>query len=263
MGGLPMFDVPFPALARPLEGDVVILGLKLRPDNPPLSEIMGVLEEQGARVLGGIQGVVGPEFAAMFVVELRKGARADELRARVAGIEGVLEVRASGSRVGDLWVNDVLNGLLLMGDRAGVIPLDSTRSLFEAVRRYWGPAGEAFLYHMGVAAGKDSYQKLAKIASLDGREMLELFLGALKSCGWISWYEIAEFSEQSGRAVVRLRGSFECSGQRGETKRSNILRGILTGFISAIWRTPTVGEEVKCEAIGDPYDEISVRAMKI
>ncbi|HDI86667.1 MAG TPA: hypothetical protein ENF83_04595 [Candidatus Korarchaeota archaeon] len=263
MGGLPMFDVPFPALARPLEGDVVILGLKLRPDNPPLSEIMGVLEEQGARVLGGIQGVVGPEFAAMFVVELRKGVRADELRARVAGIEGVLEVRASGSRVGDLWVNDVLNGLLLMGDRAGVIPLDSTRSLFEAVRRYWGPAGEAFLYHMGVAAGKDSYQKLAKIASLDGREMLELFLGALKSCGWISWYEIAEFSEQSGRAVVRLRGSFECSGQRGETKRSNILRGILTGFISAIWRTPTVGEEVKCEAIGDPYDEISVRAMKI
>ncbi len=258
-----MFDVPFPALARPLEGDVVILGLKLRPDNPPLSEIMGVLEEQGARVLGGIQGVVGPEFAAMFVVELRKGVRADELRARVAGIEGVLEVRASGSRVGDLWVNDVLNGLLLMGDRAGVIPLDSTRSLFEAVRRYWGPAGEAFLYHMGVAAGKDSYQKLAKIASLDGREMLELFLGALKSCGWISWYEIAEFSEQSGRAVVRLRGSFECSGQRGETKRSNILRGILTGFISAIWRTPTVGEEVKCEAIGDPYDEISVRAMKI
>ncbi len=258
-----MFDVPFPALARPLEGDVVILGLKLKPDKPPISEIMRALEEEGARVLGGIQGMVGPEYTAVFVVELPPGTRIDELRARVAEIEGVLEVHAGGSRIGDLWVNDILNGILLMGDRAGVMPLDSTRSLFEAVRRYWGPAGEAFLYHMGVAAGKDSYQKLAKIASLDGREMLELFLGTLKSCGWIGWYEIAEFSEEAGRAVVRLRGSFECSGQRGETKRSNILRGILTGFISAIWRTPTVGEEVKCEAVGDPYDEISVRAMKI
>ncbi len=258
-----MFDVPFPALARPLEGDVVIFGLKLKPDDPPLSEIMRALEEEGARVLGGIQGSVGSEYAAMFVIELPPGTRADELRTKIAEIEGVLEVRAGGSRVGDLWVNDALNGLLLMGDRAGVIPLDSTRSLFEAVRRYWGPAGEAFLYHMGVAAGRDSYQKLVKIAALDGREMLELFLGILKSCGWMSWYEIVEFSEEEGRAVVRLRGSFECSGWRSETRRSNILRGVLTGFISAIWRTPTVGEEVRCEALGDPYDEISVMAMKI
>ncbi len=257
-----MFGVPFPALARPREGDVVILGLKLKPDDPPLSEIMRALEEEGARVLGGIQGSVGPEYTATFVIEAPPGARADELRTKIAEIEGVLEVRAGGSRVGGLWVNDVLSGLLLLGERAGVIPLDSTRSLFEAVRRYWGPAGEAFLYHMGVAAGKDSYRKLVKIAALDGREMLELFLGTLRSCGWMSWYEIVEFSEE-GRAVVRLRGSFECSGQRGETKRSNILRGILTGFISAIWRIPTVGEEVRCEALGDPYDEISVRAMRI
>ncbi len=258
-----MFGVPFPALARPREGTVVILGLRLEPDRPVLSEIVKAIEDEGARVLGGIQGSVGTEYTAMFVIELPPGSRADGIRSKMAGIEGVQEVHIHGSKVGDLWVNDALNGLLLMGARAGVIPIDSTRALFEAVRRYWGPAGEAFLYHMGVAAGKDSHQKLAAIANLGGREMLELFLGILKTCGWIAWYEIVEFSEEAGRAVVRLRGSFECTGQHGGTKRSNILRGILTGFISAIWRTPTVGEEVKCEAIGDPYDEISIRAMKI
>ncbi len=257
-----MPDVPFPALARPREGEVVVLGLALEPGRPPLSEILGLIEAEGGRVLGGIQGGVGGEYAAVFVVELPRGSGREELRSKISGIPGVREVRIHGSRVGDLWVNDAMCGLVLMGARAGVIPIDSTRALFEAVRRYWGPAGEAFLYHMGVAAGKDSYGKLAAMASLDGRDMLELFLGMLRTSGWISWYEIVEFDEGE-RVVIRLRGSFECAGQRSATKRSNILRGVLTGFVSAIWGTPTVGEEVKCEAVGDPYDEISIRAMKI
>jgi len=257
-----MPDVPFPALARPREGEVVVLGLALEPGRPPLSKILGLIEAEGGRVLGGIQGGVGGEYAAVLVVELPRGSEGEKLRSKISGIPGVREVSIHGSRVGDLWVNDAMCGLVLMGARAGVIPIDSTRALFEAVRRYWGPAGEAFLYHMGVAAGKDSHGKLAAMASLDGRDMLEFFLGMLRTSGWISWYEIVEFDEGE-RVVIRLRGSFECAGQRSATKRSNILRGILTGFVSAIWETPTVGEEVKCEAVGDPYDEISIRAMKI
>ncbi|HDM92854.1 MAG TPA: hypothetical protein ENG69_05625 [Candidatus Korarchaeota archaeon] len=259
-----MQNEPFPAIAKAKQGTIVILRLVLDPEKPPISEIASKLESLGSRIVGGIHGEVDDSHLWTLLLEVPPNVDGDAVVEEMASIDGVRSVEKHGVKVGDFWLNDALSGVGLLGARAGVLPIATARALFGAVKRYWGPAGEAFLYHMGVAAGKESYQELQSKVQMSELDLLTSFLGLIKASGWINWFEVVEFNQSEGRALIRVKGSFECAESRGaEGKRSNILRGLLAGFVGAMWGIPTVGEELKCEAIGDPYDEILIRAMKL
>ena len=63
-------------------------------------------------------------------------------------------------------------------------------------------------------------------------------------------------------ARVRVYESFECSVFKGSDKpRGAMMRGLLAGFIAAIWdaELDDIGvEEVKCIAKGDEYCEYKI-----
>jgi len=259
-----MQSEPFPAIAKARKGTILVLKLVLDPDHPPMSEIASKIESSGLGIVGGIHGEVEGSHAWTLLLDVPPGVDGDAVLKEIASISGVRSVERHGMKVGDVWLNDAISGVGLLGAKAGILPISTARALFGAVKKYWGPAGEAFLYHMGVAAGKELYSDLKGKIQLSELDLLKSFLGLIKASGWINWFEIVEFSQSKGRALIRVKGSFECvEAREAGGKRSNILRGLLAGFVGAMWDIPTVGEELKCEALGDPYDEILIRAMKL
>ena len=100
----------------------------------------------------------------------------------------------------------------------------------------------------------------------DPRDQLFVLLEDLARGGF-GTFELLELDLDAGQALVRGQNLFESAIASGlawaRTPRcvDNYCSGRLAGYLTAILRRPATGEEILCEARGDPFCQFALTAV--
>lgn len=142
--------------------------------------------------------------------------------------------------------------------RVVTLTIKDLHDLVVALREL-GNGALAILYYMGYRAGKLMADRISGMFSKDS-ESLQYFVNYLESLG-LGQFEITDY--ESGKICkIIIKNSVECSHIKSESPYSQIIRGLLSGFITSLWNVEVKAMEVSCAAKGDPYCEFHISPMK-
>ncbi|MEM1944900.1 MAG: V4R domain-containing protein, partial [Nitrososphaerota archaeon] len=129
------------------------------------------------------------------------------------------------------------------------------KALFEGVRERFGSASEAFLYYLGLNAGRSLYRNIVGLG-MGGDLPTSVRLLALVHGRAL--FEFTEFSPDVRWAVIRSYWTFECTiAKTRGTPHSAFYRGFLERILSEAWGQVHVTER-RCIAAGDDFCEFYI-----
>jgi predicted hydrocarbon binding protein len=145
--------------------------------------------------------------------------------------------------------------------RAFIITAGEFLALMDRLEKILTPSGVTALhYDAGKNIGEHTALELKENYKLDKEELIQAFAQAQKATGWgIMDFQDVDFKQLSGRIIVK--DGFEAySWGKKNYKVCNWTRGMIAGFMSAIFGKPVEANEVKCLANGDEHCEFVIQS---
>jgi len=135
--------------------------------------------------------------------------------------------------------------------------LGEIQDLFDMLRNL-GTGGKAMLFNMGFKAGQDLADRVVEFFE-SGKRALEYMLLYHESLGH-GKFEILKYID-GVECRVRADELSECVGVKSNEPNSHLFRGLLSGFMTKLWKEEVLVKEVKCVAKGDEYCEFRIKAL--
>ncbi len=231
-----------------------------------IADVSSVFAKYGVDILYFISSTVyintDVMSAVVFADFTDSGISPSKLVQELKELNGVMSVEVLEEIVPGLVVDSYHYPLMVGGFRAIVIPEFTIRGWIHSFRVKHGIAAEVVLWHEGYVTGFTIFEELRKImkgVKLD--KLITIFLKLAQGLGWFIG-EITELNFVKSSATIRVYDSFECLiGKREGVNRaySHFVRGLFSGFFTALFGKEVVAVETQCIAKGDPYCVFVVR----
>jgi len=151
--------------------------------------------------------------------------------------------------------------ILYGAGRAVLFDIGTLSAMFEEMRKQWGSAGEALIYYLGYAAGRN-YAKhiMERYEELSMRQLSLILRDIGQAYGWA----ILDTEIREEEIVVKAKELFECKPIEGMRSKpySQFFRGYISGAASEILGKEMIAEEVKCISKGDEHCEFVIKEKK-
>lgn len=144
--------------------------------------------------------------------------------------------------------------LYALGERAIIFIQRGYEGIIKRARLELGSAFNTLLYLQGFDMGLNAFQRgHRKIAGRKTERLIKLFEELFKQSGF-GVMKVEEIDLERKEATIKIYDLFECELFKGSNKcESHLMRGLLAGWFSQLFKTKVVAIEVKCIAKGDPY----------
>lgn len=250
----------------------ILYGFSVTARNTPgvLAKISKTFSNHGVNIIDSIaSSPYIEEFgAALFVVDFTDvDVSYSEIKREIEEIDEVLEVKVINQLAPGLFADLLHFPVMVNGERAVIMRREIYKAFIKDLRDEWGSAGEVFLYHVGEKIGENVVEVYTKILKLQPQVKKFVKLEDMVKISLTFGYfipEIVKLNLERGEATIRIYDSFECELGKGENRPySQLIRGMIAGVTKKVQNTDKVDvEEVKCIAVGDPYCEFQVKAIK-
>ncbi|MEM1994654.1 MAG: V4R domain-containing protein [Nitrososphaerales archaeon] len=188
---------------------------------------------------------------------------ADEIKA----FTPIKKVMVIEQQIEGFIADTTTTNLTLSGVRGLFMRSHLWRALVNRVREKFGSAGEAFLYYTGVdmgISGAKEHLKMARVLNLREPEQIIKTLGAsvFSSVG-LGFMQIDEFNLNPPYSFISVYDNFECEVAPASSKPySQLIRGIIAGYLKQVLSIEVSVEEIECLAKGDPCCRFECKAKK-
>lgn len=172
--------------------------------------------------------------------------------------------------VTDAHVEGGIDGLLIdtsyplqitRGSQALVLDRQQLAGMVDEVREKFGSGGAVLLYDQGLSLGRESWNEFLKLVGRKFAVEHLSYLGNWHSARGMGRMEVVDFDLERVAAKIRVADSFECVGHTTPTPYSQLLRGLIAGFLSALWESPVTCRETRCVAMGEPACEFEIERV--
>jgi predicted hydrocarbon binding protein len=168
--------------------------------------------------------------------------------------------------VNDGFIVDTLSSSIVAGKNRVIIFRDlGYRQLLTEIRKLFGTAGEALLYHVGFNMGLGFAKLHRDVADKIGIKDPAMIYQQV-SCMMFQWAgfgreEVLELSPK--QAIIHVHGSFECENGRPSVRPySQLIRGLIAGTLAELFNTAFNVTEDLCIAKGDPFCRFKVMSRQ-
>lgn len=115
-------------------------------------------------------------------------------------------------------------------------------------------------YEIGLESGKAQREMGHQLGVTDLAQIVKDISISFFNCIGFGLAETLKLKTEPFYALIRMHDSFECElGRKVEKPYSQLIRGILAGVFTELFRTNVQVEETKCVAKGDPYCEFEAK----
>ena len=252
-----------------------LIGIYVTASNKPgtLLDILRVLSRYNVNVLVINFSPIpkAREEGGIFIIADFSDARISPggLAGEIASLEDVTHVEIAEPRHPGMIVDEyhfpIVDG---EGRRYILFTKSNMESLVVNVRREFGVAGLAFLYHQGRATGRKIAVRYKQIGIRNLYSALETLILHSTAIGRFRG-EIVRFTlgdeVLEDAIVIRLHDNWECEVARENGLKeaaSHFERGVIAGLVEAYTERKVSAKEIKCIALEDPYCEIKVTFPK-
>lgn len=236
-----------------------------------LARVADALDRRGARIVtvNMSLGAAHESGGMLLVVSLEGEESAGSVASELRRLEGVDDVSFVEPQVRDALIDtyhfpvmDALGRTYVLMDTSFV------KALVVGIRKAFGAAGAAFLYHQGKLAGQLAAEALRRRGYEGLEEALNAFLLEQQALGrFVARASVlSSFEDAEPRwIVVRVWGSWECEACKGEDvpcPAGAVTRGMLAGLVERYTGAVPDVRETRCVACGDGYCEFEVRVSE-
>ncbi len=188
---------------------------------------------------------------------------AEKIAEEMRNLKGVKKVEVIQSPIEGFIADACFHRILMGGERAIILRKWGYSGLISGVRERFGTGGEAFLYYFGFEAGIKygrSHMEIGlKLGLADPIKIAQLICVHLFNSVGFGKLKIMEIKADPPKAIFRIYDSFECElGLKSGKPYSQLIRGMIAGYLSIFFNRRMKAKEVKCIAKGDPYCEFMV-----
>ncbi len=153
--------------------------------------------------------------------------------------------------------------IFLNGTEVMIIPTEITEGLSVSLTRIVGAGGaSSSLYIAGKELGEPFFDMLKKMYGADiqnSEEKIKIALEDFLPFIGFGRVEIVEIDLKISHIVFKGHDLPGVDSTRStDTQACHIVRGIFTGFMEILTKTPCIGEETKCQAKGDEFCEFVI-----
>jgi len=156
------------------------------------------------------------------------------------------------------------NGQIFLNDtEVMILPTEITEELFISLNRVVGAGGaSSSLYIAGKELSEPFFDILKKMYGADilnSEKKIKMALEYFVPFIGFGRVEIIEVDLKKAHIIFKGQDFPEVGITRStDTQACHIVRGIFTGFMEILTKTPCTGEETKCQAKGDEYCEFVI-----
>ncbi|MEM3881054.1 MAG: V4R domain-containing protein [Candidatus Bathyarchaeia archaeon] len=188
----------------------------------------------------------------------------EKLQNEIGNVESVLAVTKISSKIEGFIADTLSNPLLISGARTILLRTPGYEGLIKRVRERFGSAADAFLYYQGIEVGMEyakNHREIAnKLGVTDPQIIFEDISLSMLECMGMGKTEIVGHKANPTHIQIRIYNSFECEAARqAKQPYSQLLRGVIAGMITELYKTKVTAKELKCIAKGDKYCEFEVK----
>lgn len=220
-----------------------------------LNELSSVFRGMKINIVRGCHSVrVGDEMAFFIAFDItgRDDSIVGLLREKLLGIEGVVDV-GDAEKSGNIVSTKRIFPVLYLGLRGAVFGYGNLSGITLHLQETIGDAAASLvLYSLGMKAGERVYMLYSREYDL---KTMESLLGFLKVNMFSSgWGIIDEQRVTRNQIVITVKNHWECEviGKPGQKRKSDYLRGLLTGYFSAALKKKIATEEIiSCKKEGE------------
>jgi predicted hydrocarbon binding protein len=184
----------------------------------------------------------------------------EKIKRDIATINGIYAISIIEPYV-NLVIDTLHFPLTLHEKRVFIVEPSFMKGLIEGLSSRFGE-GVAYviLWHIGYKTGEGLWDLFPHEKKIAERELVELMLKTRISVGWLSHYEIIDYSSIRKYARIRVWNNWECQlkGNTGKVE-SHFLRGVLAGFFTKHFNADCQAYETKCISKGDEYCEYEIK----
>ena len=157
--------------------------------------------------------------------------------------------------------------ILFKGERLIITPPGTYSKLYNRLTEIVGKGGAASALYIGAKeSAKPLYRLALKIYREEKLKSEKTFGNALEDLMSIAGYGKAKAVKvdlNKPEVIIRMCGILTPSEiVESDVPVCHIERGILTGFIECVTQKSCIGQEVKCQAMGDEYCEFVINSAK-
>lgn len=150
--------------------------------------------------------------------------------------------------------------LTIFNERAIILRKPLYEAFIKLLRDELGSGYTAWLYQLGTEMGKNAYKSHREIIQSDDPDKMVRFAEALFAQIGFGKLRVRSLDIKGKRALVRVYNSFECELFRDSNEPSSyLIKGMLKGWFSSLFKANIKISEIKCIAKGDPYCEFDIR----
>ena len=151
--------------------------------------------------------------------------------------------------------------LTIFNERAIILRKPLYEAFVKLLREELGSGYTAWLYQLGVEMGRNAYKSHKEVIQSEDVDKIVKFAEALFTQIGFGKLRVRSLDIESKRALVRVYNSFECELFKGSnTPSSYLIKGMLKGWFSCLFKADIKINEIKCIAKGDPYCEFEIKS---
>ncbi|MHC1586824.1 MAG: V4R domain-containing protein, partial [Candidatus Hecatellaceae archaeon] len=240
--------------------------LRVRPSQKLVEAIISMLSELKVEVSHLSYSVLTEEEEATILLfldftESRVGV--EEVAGKLGRLGLVEEVSPIPSTVEGFIADVVSCPIKIGGDRAVIFRDVGMRGFIVDLKRRIGSGGEAILYFLGFEAGREFGKRHLnmgrRVGLTDPVNVYRHISASMFNCVGYGIMETVELSVKPPYGRIRVYHSFECElGLKEGKPFSHLVRGMIAGVLTELFRRRMTAREIRCIARGDPYCEFEV-----
>ena len=175
--------------------------------------------------------------------------REETLAREIESLEFVDSVQVTKPVFNGLTVCNTLFPLTLLGERAVIFRRPLYEAFIKRMRERMGTGYTAILYYIGCEIGRIAFSSHQGISEGSFEALIAINKELFRVVGFGSM-EIIQFNPEEKKAIVRVWDNFECELFKGSsTPQSNLIRGMLAGWLGGLFNTEMYAQETKCIAL--------------
>ena len=188
----------------------------------------------------------------------------EKLQKEIGNAESVLAVTRINPQIEGFLADTLSNPLLIGVARTILLRAPGYEGLICRVRERFGSAAEAFLYYQGIEVGveyaKNHLEIANKLGIADPQKIFEDISLSMLNCMGMGKAEVIKHETNPLYIRIRIYNSFECEAGRGARQPySQLLRGVIAGILTELYKTKMTVKEQRCITTGDPYCEFEAK----
>ena len=248
--------------------NILFVALTLLNKPGVLEKVAEIFAKHGVNILSGIH--YGPSekkesiwfFSADFT---GSDTSPKKIFKELEQFEPVLSIEYGVKEYGNILLPPFSIELNVLG--TGIIVQEKTwlKEVNKAIVEELGTGGEALVFHMGFKAGYRIVDYWTKTTGLSGETLIPLILEVMKIFNWIGDYKIVKLDVKKNDLVFRVWNLMDCETfeKRMSKPTSHYFRGVISGFMSKIFKKRIIFVETKCVAEGDSYCEFRAKRERL